>query len=121
MSQTPEVLDEHNEWFCSECKKHVRATKTYQLYKTPDYMIIHLKRFKQRGYWNDKLTTMVEFPVEGLDMTPYVINQTGCYSMMYDLYAISNHYGGLGGGHYTAFAKNGEDWHEFDDTHVKKV
>ena len=22
---------------------------------------------------------------------------------MYDLYAVSNHFGGLGGGHYTAF------------------
>ena len=26
-------------------------------------------------------------------------------SQVYDLYAISNHYGGLGGGHYTAYAK----------------
>jgi hypothetical protein len=24
----------------------------------------------------------------------------------YELYAVSNHYGGLGGGHYTAYAKN---------------
>ena len=51
MSQTPEVLDEDNEWYCNVCKEHVRATKTYQLFKTPEYFIIHLKRFKQRGYW----------------------------------------------------------------------
>ena len=25
---------------------------------------------------------------------------------IYDLYAVSNHFGGMGGGHYTAFAKN---------------
>lgn len=24
---------------------------------------------------------------------------------MYDLYAVSNHFGGLGGGHYTAFVR----------------
>lgn len=26
--------------------------------------------------------------------------------VIYDLYAVSNHFGGLGGGHYTAYAKN---------------
>jgi len=26
--------------------------------------------------------------------------------LLYDLYAVSNHFGGLGGGHYTAYAKN---------------
>lgn len=26
--------------------------------------------------------------------------------VFYDLYAVSNHFGGLGGGHYTAYAKN---------------
>ena len=26
--------------------------------------------------------------------------------LIYDLYAVSNHFGGLGGGHYTAYAKN---------------
>ena len=27
-------------------------------------------------------------------------------SCLYDLYAVSNHFGGLGGGHYTAYCKN---------------
>ncbi len=39
----------------------------------------------------------------------------------YSLYAISNHYGGLGGGHYTAYAKNNSEWYEFDDSHVSKL
>ncbi|KAJ3331805.1 CSN-associated deubiquitinating enzyme Ubp12 [Blyttiomyces sp. JEL0837] len=39
---------------------------------------------------------------------------------IYDLFAVSNHYGGVGGGHYTAFAKNPVDqnWYHFDDTKV---
>ena len=39
---------------------------------------------------------------------------------VYDLYAVSNHFGGLGGGHYTAFARMPGDggWHNFDDSHV---
>jgi ubiquitin carboxyl-terminal hydrolase 4/11/15 len=41
--------------------------------------------------------------------------------MLYDLYAVSNHYGGLGGGHYTAYAKHGGSWFEFDDARVREV
>lgn len=42
---------------------------------------------------------------------------------MYDLFAVSNHYGGLGGGHYTAYCRAGNDgsWHCFDDCHVTPV
>jgi len=38
---------------------------------------------------------------------------------IYDCYAVSNHFGGLGGGHYTAYAK-GDDgsWCNFDDSRV---
>lgn len=36
----------------------------------------------------------------------------------YDLYGVSNHYGSLTGGHYTACVRNGyrQEWHYFDDT-----
>lgn len=40
---------------------------------------------------------------------------------IYDLYAISNHYGGLGGGHYTAYGKNNDSWYEFNDSSVHRV
>lgn len=40
---------------------------------------------------------------------------------IYDLYAVSNHYGGLGGGHYTAYAKNGTQWYDFNDSSVREV
>lgn len=46
----------------------------------------------------------MNFPVRNLDLSKYVKSKDG-QSQVYDLYAISNHYGGLGGGHYTAYAK----------------
>lgn len=49
---------------------------------------------------------------------------------MYDLFGISNHSGGTGGGHYTAYCKysiyeirNPEsgNWYDFDDSYVQAV
>ena len=39
---------------------------------------------------------------------------------VYDLFAISNHFGALNGGHYTATCKNAEDggWYSFNDGSV---
>jgi len=34
---------------------------------------------------------------------------TGALPPVYDLVAVSNHFGSTGGGHYTAFAKHSED------------
>lgn len=38
--------------------------------------------------------------------------------MIYDLFGVSNHFGGVGGGHYTAFAKNSlnNKWYSFNDS-----
>lgn len=52
----------------------------------------------------NKLDTFVNFPIHNLDLSKYMKSKSG-ESYVYDLYAISNHYGGLGGGHYTAYAK----------------
>ncbi len=42
---------------------------------------------------------------------------------MYDLCAVSNHFGTLTGGHYTAFCKSPEsgEWHDYNDSSVSKV
>lgn len=41
--------------------------------------------------------------------------------LIYDLYAVSNHYGQLIGGHYTAFAKNQDTWYKFNDEFVEEL
>ena len=50
-------------------------------------------------------------------MSDYVLDPS-CTGATYDLIAVSNHFGGMGGGHYTAYAKNCVDqrWYNFDDT-----
>ena len=57
----------------------MQATKTLELYRVPRVLIISLKRFETRrsryGYGGvgAKIETLVEFPLEGLDMKPYVL------------------------------------------------
>lgn len=64
----------------------------------------------------------VLFPLEQLNLSQYVLNQQE-QPPIYDCYAVSNHYGGLGGGHYTAFAQmpNDKKWYCFDDSRVDDI
>lgn len=39
----------------------------------------------------------------------------------YNLHAVINHIGALGGGHYFAFAKNDSQWYEFNDSSVTPI
>jgi len=117
-----ETLAEGDEWYCSTCKAHKRAKKQFSVYSAPDHLIIHLKRFSYNRFWRDKIGTLVDFPLEGLDMSNWLVKKTG-ESPIYDLYAVSNHMGGLGGGHYTAYGKNCVDgnWYNFNDSSVSPV
>lgn len=117
-----EPLGPEDMWYCPGCKEHRQATKKLDLWKLPDILVVHLKRFSYSRYLKNKLDTFVNFPVQNLDLTKYVKSNDG-QSHMYELYAISNHYGGLGGGHYTAYAKLIDEnrWYHFDDSHVSPV
>ena len=111
-----EVLSEANAWYCPRCKQHRQAKKKFELWKTPDILVMHLKRFSSNRNFRDKLDVKVDFPIESLDLTGRVKGDEGDQSMIYDLIAVDNHYGGLGGGHYTAYAKNfvDDEWYEYN-------
>ncbi|CAI5744602.1 unnamed protein product [Peronospora destructor] len=120
-----ETLDRANLWYCSQCKEHRQARKTMEMWRLPDVLILSLKRFEYRNdVLRDKLDVFVDFPLEGLDMSPYSLEKSSDKDhFSYDLFAVSNHYGRMGFGHYTAFAKSWKDgngefypgWYSFDD------
>jgi len=117
-----EKLGANDPWYCPSCKKHQQATKKFDLWSLPKILVVHLKRFSYNSLWRDKLDTFVNVPLRKLDMSQYVINKDQP-PPIYDLIAVSNHYGGMGGGHYTAYAKNVKDerWYSFDDSSVSAV
>lgn len=171
-----EVLDCANSWYCSHCKKHQQAKKMVKFWSShlPQVLVLVLKRFEFRDMSNllrregmtyrEKIGTLVDFPVEGLDLRPFcgdpdsqlasclpldgdcregrsgaeallaaycgesqpaitkiVDDLASCsvnasnstvgtapqHSTKYDLFAVCNHYGRMGFGHYTAMAR---DW-----------
>ncbi|XP_070594888.1 ubiquitin carboxyl-terminal hydrolase 4 isoform X2 [Erythrolamprus reginae] len=116
---TMETLGEHDPWYCPNCKKHQQATKKFDLWSLPRILVVHLKRFSYNRYWRDKLDTVVDFPIRDLNMSEFVCDPAAI-PYIYDLIAVSNHYGGLGVGHYTAYAKNkiNGKWYYFDDSNV---
>uniref|UniRef100_A0A3P8R1P2 Ubiquitin carboxyl-terminal hydrolase n=1 Tax=Astatotilapia calliptera TaxID=8154 RepID=A0A3P8R1P2_ASTCA len=119
---TMETLGEHDPWYCPTCKKHQQATKKFDLWSLPRILVVHLKRFSYNRCWRDKLDTVVDFPIRDLNMSEFVCDpKAGPY--VYDLIAVSNHYGGMGGGHYTAYGKNKVDgkWYYFDDSSVSSA
>lgn len=111
-----EVLSEHDTWYCPRCKQHQRASKKFDLWKTPDILVVHLKRFSSSGWRREKLDVLVDFPVEGLDLTQRVFEPESGRTEIYDLIGVDCHWGGLGGGHYTAHAKNFVDgqWYSYN-------
>ncbi|KAG6693863.1 ubiquitin carboxyl-terminal hydrolase 8-like isoform X1 [Carya illinoinensis] len=114
-----EPLGPEDMWYCPSCKNPRQAIKKLDLWRLPEILVIHLKRFSYGRYFKNKLETFVDFPVDDLDFSTFIAHKSSQLSNRYILYAISNHYGGLGGGHYTASVHHGNGmWVEFDDDKV---
>ncbi|XP_022869314.1 ubiquitin carboxyl-terminal hydrolase 8-like [Olea europaea var. sylvestris] len=117
-----EPLGPEDMWYCPVCKKHCQASKKLDLWRLPKILVIHLKRFSYNRFLKNKLEAFVDFPIRDLDMSSYIAWKNGQSSHRYLLYAISNHYGSMGGGHYTAFVHHGgNQWYDFDDSHVSLI
>ncbi|XP_041434285.1 ubiquitin carboxyl-terminal hydrolase 43 isoform X2 [Xenopus laevis] len=140
-----EQLAPDDAWRCPYCKVLQQGTVKLSLWTLPDILIIHLKRFRQVGGRRNKLSTLIRFPLTGLDMTPHVVMRSqgskgmlgqwtswkqthafmenGQLDVHYDLYAVCNHHGSLQGGHYTAYCRNSLDarWYSYDDSNVEHV
>lgn len=108
-------------WFCSSCKTHREASKRIEIWKLPPILLIHLKRFSFEGMWRQKKQNFVDFPLSSLDMSSHVVGVKP--PRLYHLYGVSNHYGTMSGGHYTAYCINPykKKFYCFDDHEVKDI
>ena len=77
--------------FCPHCQKHVQARKQLAVWRAPEILILHLKRFGKEMI-GEKLDVPVRYPVVGLDLKPMIRGPQGAADgppMLYDLFAVA--------------------------------
>lgn len=136
----PEVLDRTtHHWSCPDCDGKGNATKQMSITQLPPILTMHFKRFEHTGgplARARKLETFVSFPLDDLDMTPYlfsrlVLDQQGVrmferpeqrVQFRYDAFAIICHRGTFQGGHYVAYVRCKDNkWYLADDAYITEV
>lgn len=92
--------------------------KKIQFWKLPKRLVIFFKKYNNRG---NKINRLVNFPIECLDMSKYVVGYNR-EKYKYELYGITNHIGGTGGVHYYSYIKNFDNnWYKYNDDVVSTL
>lgn len=114
-----ETLDGENAWFNEKTGNYESVFRNVIFWNLPDILVITLNRYTQHQH--HKLQTMVEFPIDHLDLSQYIDGYNPS-QYVYELFGICNHMGGMLGGHYTAFVKASSGlWFHYNDSVVEKV
>ncbi|OSX64490.1 hypothetical protein POSPLADRAFT_1065606 [Postia placenta MAD-698-R-SB12] len=133
-----EVMEKSDAWNCPHCKTLRKATKNLSLSRLPPVLLIHLKRFSSKGHFTDKIETFVDYPIRSLDLTNYMppplppgvdmglqLSRDDPRAQIppyrYDLYGVTNHFGTLSSGHYTAFISSRGGWLYCDDSRISQA
>ncbi|KAK2860906.1 hypothetical protein Q7C36_005072 [Tachysurus vachellii] len=112
-----------NMYSCEKCKKLRNGVKFCKVKSLPEILCIHLKRFRHELMFSTKIGTHVSFPLDGLDLQPFLAKDSSAQTTTYDLLSVICHHGTAGSGHYVAYCRNDLNhmWYEFDDQSVTEV
>ena len=109
---------------CPTCKRERQCEKRFEIVKLPLILTISLGRFYNDGL-SRKKQNFVDFEMTDVNLGQYA---TGCNGQLnrykdYQLYGVSNHFGSLESGHYTAycFSQVYGKWFKYDDTEVYEM
>lgn len=126
-NKSPSLIDCFNHYVQGETIENYKDEETNEIvdikkriifWSFPNILAIDLKRFNGRFQKNQ---IQVLFPLDDLDLSPYVIGYKK-ENYKYELYGVCNHSGGVMGGHYTAYVKNANGkWYYYNDTSVSEV
>jgi ubiquitin carboxyl-terminal hydrolase 8 len=113
-----ETLQGDNAWFNEKTNEKQDVKKQIIYWSFPNILVIDIKRFDSSNKKNQQL---IDFPIDELDLTKYVIGYKKD-TYIYELYGICNHSVNVYGGHYTSYVKNANGkWYHFNDTNVSEI
>jgi len=93
----------------------------YRIKKLPKYLVLHMKRFTHNSFYLEKNNTLVNFPVNNLDLKNYIyVDESNTTSTKYNLIANICHDGKPNAGIYKVYVRNKalDLWLEIQDLHV---
>jgi len=130
---SPVNLAGTSKYKCQSCKSLQNATKRDVIVAVPRVLVFFVNRTHWGHHGKCKLDTFVDFPMNGLDMSPYCSPRKNLNpNLVYNLSAVVLHHGSnVDQGHYTAQCFNAatDSWLHFNDlkvlmtdsSHVKKL
>jgi ubiquitin C-terminal hydrolase len=109
-----ELLAGDNRIDCDSCHSRSDAVRKIDFSRSPDVLVILLKRFQFSGGGFERVPVPVEF-----SETNFTIRAADSEEV-YDLYGVVNHTGSLSSGHYTALCRDGDsgEWFLYNDHSV---
>jgi len=117
-------LSAEDAYECDKCKTKNESSIKRQLWKTPDVLVICLKRFKATNVNNQwtiiKKQQTITIP-DVLDIKPYVCVDRDIVTK-YNLVSVAYHIGQMGDGHcYSSIKKDNTTWYRFNDEDVQEI
>ena len=135
----PDIFDGANQYNTGSDLGLIDASRSHAISKPPKILIIQLKRFDfdLSSLQRMKINTSFQFD-KVIDITPLLDEQIIKSNnefidfsdknkqdkrVLYQLYGIIQHSGGVDGGHYYSYIKNNHDdsWLEFNDSYVSSI
>ena len=109
-------------------EKGTTIRKRMKIKKLPKYLIFHIKRFSKNQFFKEKNHTIINIPLNILDMGPFMdchsINIDNPEQHRYMLIANIKHNGDAEEGYFTVqvrYRPQDDIWYEIQDLHVNKV
>lgn len=115
-----ESLDDYQ---CDACKTKGKATIRNRISRLPDTIILTLKRFTNTM---QKVAGKVAWDIDGFDFRPWMAFKGDPFNKMYtppvyETTALIEQQGSFRGGHYRMYAKQEQQWYEYDDNAIQNV